>query len=144
MNPDLHIGISLDGDSEGNAWRVGYDGVPSYQRCRHSGSVSQAGRKVGVIAAVTPRVLDRADAVLDHVIGFEAINAISFVPCFDAAVNKITASPSHRLPASRVLQRANVSATGGPAWAITPTSTPNSCCPPRFIGSPPERMPGSS
>lgn len=119
--PDLHIGISLDGDPEGNAWRVGYDGVASYQRVADTlGLLAKRGRKVGVIAAVTPRVLGRAEAVLDHVIGFEAINAISFVPCFDAAVNKATASPSRRLPASRVLQLANVSATGGPAWAITP------------------------
>lgn len=26
--PGLQIGISLDGDAKGNAWRVGYDGKP--------------------------------------------------------------------------------------------------------------------
>ncbi len=119
--PDLHIGISLDGDPEGNAWRVGYDGAPTYPRvARALRLLADRGRTAGVITAVTPRVLGRAEAVLDHLAGFEAINAISFVPCFDATVNKATASPSRRLAASRVLQRANVPATGGPAWAITP------------------------
>jgi uncharacterized protein len=28
--PDLQIGISLDGDAEGNSWRVGYDGQVIY------------------------------------------------------------------------------------------------------------------
>ena len=30
--PTLQIGISLDGDAQGNAWRVGYDGNPVYPR----------------------------------------------------------------------------------------------------------------
>jgi uncharacterized protein len=119
--PDLHIGISLDGDPEGNAWRVGYDGAPTYpQVARALRLLAERGRTAGVITAVTSRVLGRAEAVLDHLTGFEAINAISFVPCFDAAVSKATASPSRRLAASRILQQANVSATGGPAWATTP------------------------
>ncbi len=118
--PDLRIGVSLDGDPEGNAWRVGYDGAPTYPRvARALRMLSQRGRKVGVIAAVTPRVLSRAEAVLDHLAGFEAVNAISFVPCFDATVTRATPSSSHRVPVSRVLQQAQVSERG-PEWAITP------------------------
>ena len=30
--PQLRIGISLDGDPDGNTWRVGYDGQPTYPR----------------------------------------------------------------------------------------------------------------
>ncbi len=119
--PDLLIGISLDGDPEGNAWRVGYDGAPTYPRvARALHLLAERGRTAGVITAVTPRVLGRAEAVLDHLTGFEAVNAISVVPCFDATVNKPTASPSRRLAASRVLQRVTIPTTGGPGWAITP------------------------
>ncbi|MFH8519703.1 hypothetical protein ACH4CE_32390, partial [Streptomyces gelaticus] len=35
--------------------------------------------------------------------GFEAVNAISFVPCFDTAVLRPTAAAGRRLPASRQL-----------------------------------------
>lgn len=119
--PDLRIGISLDGDPEGNAWRVGYDGAPIYPRvARALRLLTERGRKVGVIAAVTPRVLGRAEAVLDHLAAFDAVNAISFVPCFDATVARATTSPGRHVPASRLLQQAHVTGPGGPAWAITP------------------------
>ncbi len=119
--PDLRIGISLDGDPEGNAWRVGYDGAPTYPRvARALCLLGQRGRKVGVITAVTPRALGRAEAVLDHLAGFDALNAISFVPCFDATVTRITPSPGRRVSISRLLQQAHVSRCDGPAWAITP------------------------
>ncbi|MGW5096298.1 radical SAM protein [Streptomyces nodosus] len=119
--PGLQIGISLDGDAAGNAWRVGYDGKPVYPRVAASlRLLADRGRRVGVIVAVTPAVLGRAAAVLDHLASFEAVNAVSFVPCFDASVQRPTTAPGRRLPASRRLQRAAVDGPGGPAWAITP------------------------
>lgn len=119
--PDLHIGISLDGDPKGNAWRVGYDGTPTYSRVADAlRLLARRGRKVGIITAVTPRVLGRAEEVMDNLVGFQAVNAISFVPCFDSAVSKATATPGRRAPASRMLQLANVSASGAPSWAVTP------------------------
>ncbi|MEV1011762.1 radical SAM protein [Streptomyces sp. NPDC049881] len=121
LYPDLHIGISLDGDAAGNTWRVGYDGQPVYPRVAAALRLLAArSRKVGVIAAVTPAVLGRAEAVLDHLAGFEAVNAVSFVPCFDAAVQRRTAAPGRRLPTSRLLQDAAVRGPGGPGWAISP------------------------
>ncbi|MFC6984841.1 radical SAM protein [Streptomyces cirratus] len=119
--PDLRIGISLDGDAQGNAWRVGYDGKPVYPRVAASlNLLAERGRSVGVIAAVTPAVLDRAEEVLDHLAGFGSVNAISFVPCFDSTIRRSTALPSRRKSASRVLQQAAVNAADGPAWAIHP------------------------
>lgn len=119
--PDLRIGISLDGDAQGNAWRVGYDGKPVYPRVAAAlNLLAERGRSVGVIAAVTPAVLDRAEEVLDHLAGFGSVNAISFVPCFDSTIRRTTALPSRRKSASRLLQQAAVNEADGPAWAIHP------------------------
>ncbi|MFD5469621.1 radical SAM protein [Streptomyces sp. NPDC127105] len=121
LYPRLQIGISLDGDARGNAWRVGYDGKPVYPRVTDAlRLLGSRGRKVGVIAAVTPAVLGRAEAVLDHLVSFEAVNAVSFVPCFDTAIRRPTAATGRRVPASRLLQQAAVSDADGPGWAIRP------------------------
>ncbi|ETA00591.1 arylsulfatase regulator (Fe-S oxidoreductase) [Frankia sp. CcI6] len=119
--PDLRIGISLDGDSEGNRWRVGYDGRPVYPRVAAALQLlADRGRQAGVICAVTPSILSRAEAVLDHIAGFHAVNAVSFVPCFDASVRRPTAVPGRRLPISRQLQQAHVADETDPSWAIDP------------------------
>ncbi|MFF6833288.1 radical SAM protein [Streptomyces sp. NPDC012438] len=120
--PGLRIGVSLDGDAKGNAWRIGYDGAPVYPKVAAALRLLAARRwKAGVIAAVTPAIVGRAEEVLDHLAGFEAVNAVSFVPCFDTPVQRPTASSGRRLPASRLLQQAAVGAEGGPAWAISPS-----------------------
>ncbi|MFJ8300159.1 radical SAM protein [Streptomyces sp. NPDC094447] len=120
--PGLRIGVSLDGDAKGNAWRVGYDGAPVYPKVAAALRLLAArGWKAGAIAAVTPAVVGRAEEVLDHLAGFEAVNAVSFVPCFDTPVQRPTASSGRRLPASRLLQQAAVGAEDGPAWAISPS-----------------------
>ena len=119
--PMLQIGISLDGDAQGNAWRVGYDGKPVYPRvARALNLLAERGRSAGVIAAVTPAVLGRAEDVLDHLAGFGSVNAVSFVPCFDTAIRRPTAATGRRALASRLLQQAAVASDGGPAWAIHP------------------------
>lgn len=119
--PDLRIGISLDGDERGNAWRVGYDGRPVYPRVAESlGLLARRGKRAGVICAVTPAVLGRAEAVLDHLAAFDAVDAVSFVPCFDTSVVRPTAVSARREPASRVLQRAHVNGAAGADWAIRP------------------------
>ncbi|MFD4906583.1 radical SAM protein [Kitasatospora purpeofusca] len=119
--PSMQIGVSLDGDAQGNTWRVGYDGKPVYPRvARALKLLADRGRNVGVIAAVTPAVLGRAEAVLDHLAGFGSVNAVSFVPCFDTAIRRPTAATGQRASASRLLQQAAVASDGGPAWAIHP------------------------
>ncbi|MEU3077797.1 radical SAM/SPASM domain-containing protein [Streptomyces laurentii] len=120
--PRLRIGVSLDGDAKGNAWRVGYDGAPVYPKAAAALRLLAArGWKAGVIAAVTPAVVGRAEEVVDHLAEFEAVNAVSFVPCFDAPVQRPTASSVRWVPASRRLQQAAVGAESGPAWAISPS-----------------------
>jgi uncharacterized protein len=121
LYPRLRIGISLDGDRTGNAWRVGYDGKPVYPRVAAAlRLLAERGWAAGVIAAVTPAVLGRAETVLDHIAEFTAVTAVSFVPCFDGAVQRATVAPGMRVPASRLLQQAAVGPGGGPAWAIQP------------------------
>ncbi len=119
--PQLRIGISLDGDPDGNTWRVGYDGQPTYPRVAAAlRLLSKRGRSVGIISAVTPRLLGRAAQVLDHLASFPAVNAVSLVPCFDATVTRATASPTGRISRSRQLQHRAVAGPVGPAWAVTP------------------------
>lgn len=119
--PALQIGISLDGDALGNAWRVGYDGEPVYPKVAAALELlAERGRPVGVIAAVTPQLLGRAADVLDHLAGFGSVNAVSFVPCFDATVTRTTAPTGRRLPESRRLQQAAVAAGRPPAWGVSP------------------------
>lgn len=118
--PGLQIGISLDGDPFGNSWRIGYDGHPTYQRTAAALHLLAArGRTAGIITVVTPRVLGRADEVLDHLAGFQAVNAISFVPCFDIDITTPTASTSRRPPTSRRLQKESLPGGGRPAWATS-------------------------
>ncbi|MFE2728830.1 radical SAM protein [Kitasatospora sp. NPDC059327] len=121
--PGLRIGISLDGDAKGNAWRVGYDGRPIYPRVAAALELLAArGKAAGVVCAVTPAVLGRAGAVLDHLAGFGSVKAVNFVPCFDATVRRPTASTGRRprVPRSRELQATAVSGDAAPAWAVHP------------------------
>jgi uncharacterized protein len=119
--PSLQIGVSLDGDAQGNAWRLGYNGEPVYPRVAAAlRLLADRRRPVGVIAAVTPQILGRAEAVLDHIAGFGSVNAVSFVPCFDAGVRRPTASATGRRPASRVRQEIAVADDRPPAWAVHP------------------------
>jgi len=118
--PAIRIGVSLDGDAAGNDWRVGYDGQPVYPRVAAALKLlAKRGRHVGIIAAVTPAVLGRAAAVIDHLASFEAVNAVKFAPCFDSTIRHATAGAG-RTTASRAIQRQAVSADDGPAWAVTP------------------------
>ncbi|MFG3351026.1 radical SAM protein [Streptomyces sp. NPDC048001] len=118
--PQLEIGISLDGDALGNSWRVGYDGRPTYPRVIEALELlGRRERRVGVICAVTPYVLDRASEVMEHLASFPTVTTVSLVPCFDAAVTRSTTVAGSRTPTSRALQRRAIGPTG-PAWAVTP------------------------
>ncbi|MGL5866565.1 MAG: radical SAM protein [Dermatophilaceae bacterium] len=129
--PELELGISLDGDPTGNAWRVGYDGRPTHKRVEAALDLLAArGRQVGLISVVTPRVLGRANEVLTYLSQSDAVRAVSFVPCFDATVTTPVPSIGSSSPqaaargrsetVSRRLQRNAVNPTGGPTWATTP------------------------
>ncbi|MFF2142165.1 radical SAM protein [Kitasatospora sp. NPDC058190] len=118
--PQLGIGISLDGDEKGNSWRLGYDGQPIYPKIAAAlHLLARRGRTCGVVTVVTPRVLDRAAEIIDHIASFTAVTAINLVPAFDSSTITATASASRRTPTSRVLQQQAITERG-PAWAITP------------------------
>ncbi|MEW1719740.1 SPASM domain-containing protein [Streptomyces sp. NPDC093109] len=128
--PKLTIGISLDGDGAGNSWRVGYDGRPVYPRIAAALDLLAArGRTCGIVTAVTPAALGRAEEVIDHLASFTAVRAVNLVPAFDATVTRPTRSTTVRTPTSRRLQQRAVTGTRtavrravrtGPAWAVTP------------------------
>ncbi|MET7952198.1 radical SAM protein [Micromonospora sp. NPDC005324] len=119
--PNLEIGVSLDGDAESNAWRIGYDGRPTYDRVAAAlNLLATRGKHVGVITVVTSAVLNRAVEILDHLAGFAAVRAVNLVPCFDAADIAPTRSVGVRVPASRQLQQAALTVPDRPAWATTP------------------------
>ncbi|MGW7459028.1 radical SAM protein [Streptomyces sp. NPDC054797] len=118
--PDIRFGISLDGDALGNSWRVDYEGRPTYPRVAKTLTLlGRRGLRAGVISAVTPNVLGRANEVIDHLASFDAVTTVSLVPCFDAAVTRSTMTVGRRTTPSRQLQNAVIGPTG-PTWAVTP------------------------
>ncbi|MFJ3824968.1 radical SAM protein [Streptomyces nodosus] len=118
--PGLHIGISMDGDEQGNSWRIGYDGTAIYPHIVDAlNLLAERGRTCGVVTVVTPAVLGRAAEVIDHIASFRAVRAVHLLPAFDTTVTRPLTTTGRRTSPSRRLQARAVS-TDGPAWAITP------------------------
>ncbi|MET7290832.1 radical SAM protein [Streptomyces griseoloalbus] len=118
--PGLHIGISMDGDEQGNSWRVGYDGTKIYPHIVDTlNLLVERGRTCGIVTVVTPAVLGRAAEVIDHIASFDAVHALHLLPAFDTTVTKPLTATGRRTSPSRRLQARAVS-TDGAAWAITP------------------------
>ncbi|MFF2226945.1 radical SAM protein [Streptomyces globisporus] len=118
--PALGIGISLDGDEEGNSWRVGYDDQPIYPKVAAALDLLHTrGRTCGIVTVVTPAVLGRAAKILDHLARFPAVRAVNFVPAFDFAVTTPIPAAGPRTPPSRLRQSLAL-ASGVPDWSITP------------------------
>ncbi|MFF7733500.1 radical SAM protein [Streptomyces sp. NPDC007984] len=118
--PGLHIGISMDGDEQGNSWRVGYDGTKIYPHIVDTlNLLAERGRTCGIVTVVTPAVLGRAAEVIDHIASFDAVRAVHLLPAFDSTVTKPLTATGRRTSPSRRLQ-ARAVGTAGAAWAITP------------------------
>lgn len=118
--PGLHIGISLDGDEQGNSWRVGYDGNPVYPHIvRALNLLAERDRSCGIVTVITPAVVGRAAEIIDHIASFDAVRAIHLIPAFDAAVTKALPTTGRRTSPSRRLQADAVGGDGA-SWAITP------------------------
>ncbi|MEW1687503.1 radical SAM protein [Streptomyces sp. NPDC091265] len=119
--PGLHIGISLDGDEQGNSWRVGYDGNPIYPHIVNAlNLLAERDRTCGIVTVVTPAVLGRAAEIIDHIASFDAVRAVHLIPAFDIAVTKALPTTGRRTSPSRRLQTDAVG-NDGAAWAITPS-----------------------
>ncbi|NEC65897.1 radical SAM protein [Streptomyces sp. SID9727] len=118
--PGLHIGISMDGDEQGNSWRVGYDGTAIYPHIVSAlNLLAERNRTCGIVTVVTPAVLGRAAEVIDHIADFDAVRAVHLLPAFDTTVTTRLQATGRRTSPSRRLQARAVGADG-PAWAITP------------------------
>ncbi|MFD0224386.1 radical SAM protein [Streptomyces hirsutus] len=118
--PELHIGISLDGDEQGNSWRVGYDGTAIYPHIVNAlNLLAERGGSCGIVTVVTPSVLGRAAEVIDHIAAFEAVRAVHLLPAFDTTVTRPLKAAGRRTSPSRRLQALAVGEDGA-AWAITP------------------------
>ncbi|WP_406412341.1 radical SAM protein [Streptomyces halstedii] len=118
--PGLHIGISLDGDEQGNSWRVGYDGNPIYPHIVSAlNLLAERDRTCGIVTVVTPAVLARAAEIIDHIASFDAVRAVHLIPAFDATVTKALPTTGRRTSPSRRRQADAVGGDGA-AWAITP------------------------
>lgn len=118
--PGLHIGISMDGDEQGNSWRVGYDGTAIYPHIVNAlNLLSERGRTCGIVTVVTPAVLGRAAELIDHIGSFDAVRAVHLLPAFDTTVTKPLTGTGRRSSPSRLLQARAIGADGA-AWAITP------------------------
>ncbi|MEV0694098.1 radical SAM protein [Streptomyces sp. NPDC050388] len=118
--PRLHIGISMDGDEQGNSWRVGYDGTAVYPHIVNAlNLLAERQRTCGIVTVVTPAVLGRAAEVIDHIAAFDAVRAVHLLPAFDTTVTHPLKATGRRTSPSRRLQVEAVGADGA-AWAITP------------------------
>ncbi|MEU2026215.1 radical SAM protein [Streptomyces sp. NPDC016469] len=118
--PGLHIGISMDGDEQGNSWRLGYDGTAAYRHIVNAlNLLADRGRTCGIVTVVTPAVLGRAAKVIDHIAAFDAVRAVHLLPAFDTTVTNPLGTTGRRPSPSRRLQAEAIGADG-PAWAITP------------------------
>ncbi|MFI6743414.1 radical SAM protein [Nonomuraea sp. NPDC050451] len=115
--PGLDIGISLDGDQEGNAHRVDFHDRPTYAKVVQALELCERrGRGVGVIAVVTRRMLGRATEVLDNIAQFGAVRGVKLAPCFDYNVT----TKAYATPNRVSLQVLNPDGVGMPGWSTSP------------------------
>lgn len=115
--PNIAIGVSLDGDMDGNGHRVDYQDVPAYDRIvRGLRVLSETRRAFGVICVVTRRLLGRSREVIDAFSRIEGVRALKLASCLDFDVS----SKSYSRPSGRAIARLNPIGEGHPGWATTP------------------------
>lgn len=112
--PGLEIGVSLDGDPQGNAHRVDYRGAPTHHRVEEAlGRLARSDVQVGLISVVTRGVLGRAAETLRYFRSFPAVRYVKFAPCLDFNV-------SGRRRVGRRLPVLMQPGDGIPTWGTTP------------------------
>lgn len=115
--PDIEIGISLDGDAQGNEHRVDYRGRPTYGKVTKAFELlERRGWDCGVIVVVSRKVLGRADEVVAEMLRYPSIKNVKLSPCLDYDVT----SKDHRGVTGRQINLLNPGA-GMPGWATTPS-----------------------
>lgn len=112
--PDIDIGISLDGDLEGNSYRVDYSDNSTHHKVEEALRLTDNyGINVGVISTVTRKSLPRASQILDYLAQFQSIKNVKFAPCFDFNVET-----------KKRYQQTNLfkaTEKGVPSWGISPS-----------------------
>ncbi|MEJ0075256.1 MAG: radical SAM protein [Alphaproteobacteria bacterium] len=115
--PSLEIGISLDGDEDGNALRRDYLDNPTLSAVAAAlDLLSRESRACGVIAVVSETNVMRPEALLSHFAKWPSVKSVSFAPCFDFAVNP-KRIPRHNSARMEPMLSEGASA---PGWAISP------------------------
>lgn len=119
LAPTLELGISLDGDLEANSLRVDYKDQSSFEKVKAALEQCKIRhRRCGVIAVVSSANVNRPEVTIDFFAEFECIKALSFVPCFDYAIQPKTIPLAN---VSRLLPLLATPENPKPGWAITPT-----------------------
>jgi radical SAM protein with 4Fe4S-binding SPASM domain len=115
--PELDIGISLDGDEAGNAYRVDYRNRPTYAGVvRALRELERRGTACGVIVVVTGKLLGRAADVVAHMGEYGCIKNVKLSPCLDYKVT----SKEHRGSTGAEIKLLNPTGSIQPGWATTP------------------------
>ncbi|MFF0087091.1 radical SAM protein [Streptomyces canus] len=116
--PALDLGVSLDGDYEGNVHRVDYRGVPTFRKViKALELLHRRGWECGVIVVVTRKLLGRSDEVVNEMLRHPAIRNVKLSPCLDYNVR----SKEHRGVTGKQIRLLNPDDKGAPGWATTPT-----------------------
>jgi uncharacterized protein len=114
--PDIEIGVSLDGDFEGNAHRVDYRGKATYDRVVAGLRVlEQRGWNCGVIVVVSRKLLGRAEQLVEEMLRYPGVKNVKLSPCLDYDV----VSKTHRGVTGTQINLLNAG-SGMPGWATTP------------------------
>lgn len=114
---DIEIGVSLDGDAEGNAHRVDFRDRPTFDRvCNAFSLLAHHGRRCGAIMVVTRQSIGRAETAMDEFASHPAIAAVKLSPCLDYNVVTKAKAPNNR----RSIELLNPFGEGLPGWATTP------------------------
>jgi len=116
--PRLQLGLSVDGDHKGNAFRLDYKGRSTIDAVISALDLCEARRQpCGVIVVVNKANCSGASEVLDFLSRWTVIKTVSLVPCFDFQTLPKQIPKAQRAAVEALAASA---AEGAPGWAVTP------------------------
>lgn len=112
---DVQIGISLDGNSDHNLYRLDSSGNTTSFVVEHSlRAAHQLGIDIGILCVVHQRNVHDPEGVLHYFTQFPAIKTVKFAPCFDYNVEQ------HSTVKRSGLTLSLFPSSGNPKWSISP------------------------